>query len=165
MSGFAYSNNGLSFRAVDSAAECQSGEVYFAETPTMAQLQAAFTGYNAAISAQEAQATYAAAVTAGLTITSTGTPALDGTYALDQASQENIIAEQVCINTNGLFTNGQSTRAWPDKAGVFHTFPSIAEFKTFAIAVAAYVDALDGALAAAEQGGSPSWPSASVTIA
>jgi len=53
---FAYSNNGLSFRAVDPAYVAASGEVLFAtNTPTTAQLEAAFSGYAAAVAAAAVQ--------------------------------------------------------------------------------------------------------------
>ena len=52
---------------------------------------------------------YAAALGAGCPISSTGTPALDGTYAIDQAIQGAITSEHVYIATTGKFTNGQDT--------------------------------------------------------
>ncbi|MDE2472656.1 MAG: hypothetical protein KGL35_29010 [Bradyrhizobium sp.] len=162
--GWCYGNNGASFRAQDSSAGCSSGEDYFSTTPTTSQLQAVFTAYNAAVAAQQAQQTYAAALVAGLTITSTNTPALNGTYAIDPQTQTNITAEQVYIATRSTFTNGQSTKAWPDKAGAFHKFPSTAAFTAFAVAVAQYIDVLNTALETAQQGGNPSWPSTSVLI-
>ena len=86
-------------------------------------------------------------------ITSTGTPALNGTYALDQGSRSNITAEQVYIATTGKFTNGGTTKPWPDLAGAMHTFPSTAEFTAFAEAVAGYYDALVSALDTARSSG------------
>lgn len=163
--GYCYGNNGVNYHLEQSSAACATGEVWFeGAKPTTAQLQAAFTGYNAAVAVQQAQATYVTALATGLTVTSTGTPALNGTYAIDPSTQANITAEQVYIATKGTFTNGQATKAWPNKAGAFHTFPSTAAFTAFAVAVAQYVDALDAALATAQQGGTPTWPSANVTI-
>ena len=66
-----------------------------------------------------AAAASAAAFAAGLAITSTGTPALNGTFA-----------------------DGTGTVVWLDTAGASHTFASVAAFKAFASAVAAYVAAL-----------------------
>lgn len=106
---------------------------------------------------------YAAALLAGVAITSTGTPALNGTYGITLEAQQKITSEQVYIATTGKFTNGQTTRGWPDAAGTLHTFPSTAEFTAFAEAVAGYVDALAAALAAAQAGGAwvaPAMPAA-----
>ncbi|MGH6976700.1 MAG: hypothetical protein ACREED_06715 [Stellaceae bacterium] len=105
-----------------------------------------------------------AALAAGIAITSTGTPSLNGTYALDPQTRSNITAEQVYIATKGTFTNGLATKPWPDKSGALHTFQTTAEFTAFAVAVAQYVDALNTALLTAQQGGNPSWPSASVQL-
>lgn len=101
---------------------------------------------------QLAQGAYAAAIAAGVVIVSTGTPALNGTYAIDQASLSRITAEQVYIATTGTFTNGQTTRAWLDASGTPHVFPSTAEFTAFAETVAQYEDALLTAFATASAG-------------
>lgn len=102
----------------------------------------------------------------GIAITSTGTPALNGTYAIDPASQAKITAEQLYIATTGKFTNGQTTKAWADIAGALHTFPTPAEFTAFAEAIAAVVDAVLAAqIAALESGGSWTAPSMTATIA
>jgi hypothetical protein len=74
-----------------------------------------------------------------------------------------IQAETVSILTNGTFTNGQTTRNWPNAEGSFQPF-TIAQFKALATAIAQYLDALATALATASAGGSPSWPSANITI-
>lgn len=76
---------------------------------------------------------------AGLTITSTATPALNGTYDVDDAAQSNIVSEMLCIQVSGKFADGGTTLAWPDKAGTIHTFPSTADFTAFALAAAAFV--------------------------
>jgi hypothetical protein len=115
--------------------------------------------------AQAAQASYNSAIAAGLAVTSTATPALSATYGIDAGAQFNITAETVSILTNGTFTNGQSTRNWADVSGAFHTF-TVAQFKTFATAIAGYVDELAVALATAQaSGGGWTAPSASATIA
>lgn len=106
---------------------------------------------------------FAQAMRAGVNITSTGTPALNGTYAIDQGSLSLITGEQVFIGTTGKFTNGQATRNWRDITGGVHLFPSTAEFTAFAEAVAGYADALDAALSVVQAGGAwiaPPMPSA-----
>ena len=98
------------------------------------------------------------AMAAGLTITSTGTPALSGVYTVDITAQ--VITSQVTsILLNGTFADGTGSVAWPDTSGALHTF-TIAQFKVFATAVAAYVAALFKAI----NGISTTLPSGSVTI-
>jgi hypothetical protein len=84
----------------------------------------------------------AVALAAGLAITSTGTPAIDGTYPLDSITQFEINSVMLFIQTNGDFPGGTSTYPWFDAAGAPHIFPSIAVFKEWATAVANYVAAL-----------------------
>jgi hypothetical protein len=103
--------------------------------------------------AELAAAAYAAAIAAGVTITSAGNSALDGTYAITESSKGTITAEQVYIATTTKFTNGQTSRAWPDINGAYHTFPTTAEFTAFAEATAFYVDSLNAALAVGQAGG------------
>jgi len=103
--------------------------------------------------AQLAQTAYNAAVVAGVIIVSTGTPALNGTYPLDQTSIGRITSEQVFITNTSKFTNGQTTRGWLDSSGAPHMFPSIAEFTAFAETIALYDDALITALTVGLAGG------------
>jgi hypothetical protein len=123
---------------------------------------ARYVAWQAYLSAQQA---YNAALAAGIAITSTGTSSLNGTYACDKGTQQNIVAEQVYISNEGTFTNGGTTMAWPDVSGTYHTFPSTTEFTAFAKAVAQYVQALATALAVVRGGGSWSAPSNAYTIA
>ena len=118
---------------------CSWNTALLGSQPTTAQLNA----LAATVSAQQAAAAnVAAALAAGIQITSTSTPALSGTYAIDATHQQLIAAEQFYILTKGTFTNGGTTKPWLDLSGVAHTFPSTAEFTAFAEAVAQYVDAL-----------------------
>ncbi len=89
-----------------------------------------------------AAAQVAAALAAGLTITSTATPAVNGTYPIDPSTQDHIQAEVVSILLNGAFADGTASVVWLDTADAPHTFPSVATFKNFAAAVASYVAAL-----------------------
>ena len=110
-----------------------------------------------------ANQSYTAAMIAGVAISSTGTPAINGTYAIDQASQGKLTSEQVYIATKGSFTNGLASRSWPDANGTFHTFTSVTLFTNMAVAIAQYVDALATALAVVQAGGTwtaPAQPAA-----
>jgi len=99
----------------------------------------------------------AAAISAGVQVISTNTPALNGTYAIDPASQMKIMATSQYISVNGKFYGGATTYPWLDMSGTAHTFPSVAEFQAFASAVAAYVAALD-VIVASDSGTLPAQP-------
>jgi hypothetical protein len=104
----------------------------------------------------------AAALAAGIAITSTGTPALNGTYPLDQDSQNNVNATVAYILLNGTFPEGGTTMPWLLKNGTSVLWPSVTEFKAFATAYANYVAEI---VLYEESGGqSGSLSSSSVTI-
>lgn len=75
----------------------------------------------------------------GITITSTGTPSLNGVYAANPAAQGNLLAVQTYILTNAKFPGSSGTYPWLDASGAAHIFPSVAEFEAFATAVANFV--------------------------
>ena len=114
---------------------------------------------------EAAQAAYVAAVAAGVAITSTRTPALTATYALDQISLSSVTVELAHIATAGKFSNGRAERAWIDRSGKPHVFPSIAEFTAVFEAVMQYDDALFTALDAGLAGGAWVAPAAPAPIA
>lgn len=92
----------------------------------------------------------AALIAAGLTITSTGTPALNGVYAVADSvpfGRQDIANEAQFVSTFGEFTNGGTTLAWPLLSGAMVTFPSTAEFMAFAKAVAQFRAAILAAMA------------------
>ena len=82
----------------------------------------------------------AALLTGTVAITSTATPTLSGDYTVTQADQNHLMAEIQSIMLNGTFADGASTVYWPDNTGVLHTF-TIAEFKTFGMALGSFVAA------------------------
>lgn len=102
---------------------------------------------------------------AGVTITSTGTPALNGTYAVDDQTQLKIIGLLARI-ANGLgFPPGNSaTLDYGDVQGNVHTFTETA-FKNLAVALGDFVLAATGVLQSRLNGGNDAWPSPNVTIA
>jgi hypothetical protein len=118
----------------------------------------------AIIAADAVQTQYSAALSAGCQIVSTSTPAINGTYMLDQNSFILTMGEQSYILLKGTFTNGQTTRNWNDVNGVQHTFPSTALFTAFGEVLAQYVDQLQTALAAGLAGGIWTPPAQPVTI-
>lgn len=88
--------------------------------------------------AQQAQA----ALGAGLTITSAGTPSLDGIYAVDATAQALITSTMLYIQVNGKFPGDAGALSWGLMNGGVVTFSSTAEFQAFASAVGAYVATL-----------------------
>lgn len=78
----------------------------------------------------------------GLTIQSTSTPALDGVYACDSSSVAHVSAEMISILSGDVFADGGTSATWADTTGGLHVFPSTALFKSFALAVAAFVAAI-----------------------
>lgn len=110
--------------------------------------------------AQELLATATALLRAPVAVTSTGTPALSGSYGITMQDQAHIGAEVQSIMLNGTFADGSSTVAWPDASGAVHTF-SVAQFKAFATAIGAFVAACYKVL----NGSSTTLPSAALTIA
>jgi len=79
----------------------------------------------------------------GIAITSTGTPALNATYAIDPLTQGQIASVAIYIQTNGRFPAALSVLPWPDIPGTMHSFVSPAQFTAFATAVADVVTAID----------------------
>jgi hypothetical protein len=157
----AYSNNGKSSRHVEAGWTLEAGGVLFDHIPTGTELEEAFPEYTAqSVAASQAFAA-AAAMTAGLAITSAGTPALNSTYSVDQISQMNIIAIETSINAGKGFPGGSTTTFnYPDTAGVMHAFTE-PNFTNFAAAVRDYVYALNSVIA----GASSTLPATTATIA
>jgi hypothetical protein len=103
---------------------------------------------------------YGAFIAGGLTVTSTATPALNGVYPIDAQTQVDISTEAAFISTFGEFTSGgTSNLPWTLANGALVTFPTTAEFLSFAKAAGQTVAAAK--LAAAQ--GSP-MPSSSIAI-
>lgn len=102
-------------------------------------------------------------IAAGITITSTGNPALNGTYALDAVSTAQIYQIGLFASQLSVFPSGTATQAYPDASGIPHTF-SVAEFVAFLRAVALLVSALTEQAAIMAHGGTPIWPAQTATI-
>ena len=109
-------------------------------------------------SAAALQSALASAIASGISITSTSTPSLSGTYAVDESTQAKITSTMTGISLGLGLPGGGSTFIYPDIAGAPHTFTQ-AQFQNFAIAVRNYVYSL--LLYAAGQG---TLPSSAITI-
>ena len=147
-----------------------AAQPYTADKPGYAVIDSSDARYIAFMNGVNGRQAFIFAVSSGVQIQSTSTSSLNGTYAIDQVSQQNITAEALYIRTTALiasggatFTTGTSTAAWTDAVGVPHTFTT-AEFTSFAEAVARYIRALQTALALAQAGEAWSAPSQPVTI-
>jgi hypothetical protein len=82
-----------------------------------------------------------AMIAAGLTITSTATPALNGTYGCDAAAQQNIGNMYNLIQRAGgnAFPGGLTSLPWADKSGTPHIFESVSDFLAFETAIGDFV--------------------------
>lgn len=110
--------------------------------------------------AQKAQAL----ITAGLTITSTATPALNGTFAVASGvpfGREDIGTEAQFVSTFSEFTNGTTAIKWPLIDGrTFVKFADTASFMSFAKAAAQFYAACQAVIAT----GTGTLPPATATI-
>lgn len=122
--------------------------------PTAAQVAAQQAAQAIAASVQSALA-------AGLTVTSTSTPAVNGTYPLDSNTQTEIGQVTLFTQVNGDFPGGASSYPWYDTSNVPHVFPSVHLHDEWATAIANYVAALK--LYGAGVAGA-TLPAASITI-
>ena len=76
-------------------------------------------------------------------IVSTTTPALNGTYATDPATQQKVQAISLYIAVNGKFPAGQTLLAWSDVNAAMHQFQTMAQWQAFATAMGDFVAAVD----------------------
>jgi hypothetical protein len=120
------------------------------------------TPYVAPIMTPRQQA--AAAIAAGIVVTSNATPDLDGTYPVDPATQVKLNSAITYLMMNNAFPPASATTLpWYDSAGNLHTFTSLATFKAFATALADFVAHID--IYTSSNGASGSIPSNAITIA
>jgi hypothetical protein len=91
---------------------------------------------------QAAAAAYGTFISSGIAITSASTPAINGTYPIDVASQGNLMTEAQFISAFSEFTNGQTSGLqWWLQNGTPVTFPNVAVFMTVAKAIGQQVSA------------------------
>jgi hypothetical protein len=101
---------------------------------------------------------------AGVQVTSTSTPALNGAYPIDPAAQSIMSAIAAGVAAGKGLPSGTSTFAYPNSAGAEVTFTAD-QFTNFAAACEAYLYAFNQALAARVGGSSTAMPSTALTIA
>lgn len=101
----------------------------------------AFTAPTVTPPAVTPQSAYAAFLAAGAIVTSTGTPALNGTYAIDAETQISITTEAAFINAFSEFSNGTTTNfPWQLANGTkVVQFPNTTAFMNFTKAIATLV--------------------------
>lgn len=146
-----------------------AGDITFGPAMTSAQIAAVEAVYAAhdptrGDPAQQAAALLAQKLAEGLALTSTGAPALNGTYALDATSTAQIFQIGLYASQFATFPSGSASQPYPDTSGAPHVF-SVAEFIAFLKAVAPLVSGLTTQAGIMAQGGVPNWPSQSATIA
>ena len=146
--------------SVGNPADKATWSIQFHSTATAAQQSAA----EAVLSAWNASAVHPATMlryllAGGVQVTSSSTPALNGTYGTSMQDQVNLTALQTSI-TAGVPWIGYLR----DIIGVSHTMTAV-QFTSIAAAILGFVAAADAAYAAAVAGQSPTWPSNQVTVA
>lgn len=143
-----------------------AGGIVFGPTMTTEQtaaVEAVYAAHNPdAIPPLAPDQVLAEKIAAGITITSTGTPALNATYALDDVSTSQISQLGLYANAFGTFPGG-ATQPYPDVAGVPHVF-TVVQFVAFLRAVAPLVSALNTQAGIMRAGGSPDWPAPTAVI-
>lgn len=99
----------------------------------------------------------------GIALTSTGTPTLNGIYALDPDSTNQIFQIGLYASQFNAFPSGQSVQPYPDITSQPHNF-TVASFVAFLRVVAPLVSQLNTQAAILGAGGQPSWPAQAGTI-
>lgn len=99
----------------------------------------------------------------GIIVTSTATPALNGTYAVDEEAQRFIAGTAAGIAARNRVPGGGATFGYGDMSGVPHNFTS-ADFLNFADAVEDYVYQLYATTQLLLSGQTATWPPNNVTI-
>lgn len=105
-----------------------------------------------------------AAQSAGVQVTSTGTPALNGTYDIDDKSVAYITALSTGIAAGKPLPGGGTTFNYPDASNVMRAFSS-ADFLNFAAAVEGFIYNFEQSLLILLNGGSATMPTPALTIA
>lgn len=100
----------------------------------------------------------------GLQVSSIGTPALNGTYAIDSASQAQITSLSTGIAAGKPLPGGGSTFNYPDITGGQHAF-NATNFLDFAASIEGYIYNFNQALIASVNGTPTALPSTTLTIA
>jgi hypothetical protein len=135
---YAYSNNGMSFRAVAPDYVVTSGEVLFDHIATASELTSVFSGYTTAVAEVNKAITISEAFAFGLTVSSTSTPALNGTYSITPTAIAYVDSIVASIDAGRGLPGGQSTFIYKDSSGGSHSFSS-ANFLNLAVALRDYV--------------------------
>ena len=102
------------------------------------------------------------AIDNGVTVTSTSTPSLNGTYAIGPSSQAALTSVAAYVMLKSDFPGGSTTQPWSDAAGNVHIFPSTTVFEAFATGIADYVASVS--VYGDSRGADGSLPSPSISI-
>ena len=110
--------------------------------------------------------TFAAAITGGLTITDPNSHCAPcvGVWAIDDMTEMHIDSQISTLFAKSVFTNGQSTRSWPNLAGTAAPTFTVAQFETLGALIGIYKDSLIQTKNALLAGQSVSWPNSSATV-
>ncbi len=125
-----------------------------------ARVVAYLAAQTAAAGAATIEAAAAAALATGVVLTSTATPALNGSYPIGPDTETYMIGIISYISLKSSFPGNSSTLNWYDASDTAHSF-TVSAFQAFAEAMCAFIHAVaDWELG----GGVGSLPSNSITI-
>ena len=158
-------NNLIAATATDSYAPTGNEQAVISAPAGFDQTKMAYYTYaNGTVTLNTPLIEYEALIAGGIVLTSTGTPALNGTYSTTPAAAVNISGIATSI-ANGLgLPGGGTTFNYRDSSGAPHAFDA-AHFLPFAAAVRDFIYHCDDALATIQNGGTATFPSNQVTIA
>lgn len=154
----------VQFNADGTVTEFAGPQPVISDKPGYAQIADTDPRYVAWVARQAVPATLAMKLAAGISITSTGSPSISATYALDQTTLDQIgsVARDAAAGL-GL-PGGAGSFTYPDINSVPRALSS-ANVQALYKAMRDLVFALNTQAAIAAAGGTPSWPQQSATIA
>lgn len=125
---------------------------------------AAYNKIQQGLTVNQAQSTFQALIANGIILTSTGTPALNGTYSTTDTAQKNVSSVVTGIAAGLGLPGGGTTFQYLDAANIPHAFDT-SHFTAFAAALRNFVYNCEITLATIQNGGTATFPSNLVTIA
>lgn len=103
------------------------------------------------------------AIGAGVTLTWTTSTRLNGHYAIDPTTINNLTSIRVHVQAEGTFPNGTALQPWQTTARVTVNM-SLTQFETFCSTLFRYIAVCNAAQTSQAAGDNPVWPSSSINV-